>query len=224
MRVVGLQQQRACYFARVSGPRYPPRISHRCRALVAHPSDLTPRVTPRAPPAFPSFPRQMEDKLDAIARGEKGRVEYLSEYYLGEEGLKAKVARKRETIDPVEAKRARLPGLEVRHDVAPLSCTACCNREVLGYGGLAPPGERRGKFGKLVGGACGGGCMWPSVVVVLAKGLSGIVRDKTTQGQRFCMIERRTRTGRAFCFGLLKGVTKRRLGGNGDFLRRASPL
>lgn len=56
----------------------------------------------------------MEDKLDAIARGEKGRVEYLSEYYLGDEGLKAKVASKREAIDPVEAKRARLPGLEVR--------------------------------------------------------------------------------------------------------------
>lgn len=55
----------------------------------------------------------MEDKLDAIARGEKGRVEYLSEYYLGEEGLKATVAGKREMIDPVEAKRARLPGLEV---------------------------------------------------------------------------------------------------------------
>lgn len=56
----------------------------------------------------------MEDKLDAIARGKKGRVDYLSEYYLGEEGLKARVANKREMIDPVEAKRARLPGLEVR--------------------------------------------------------------------------------------------------------------
>lgn len=59
----------------------------------------------------------MEDKLDAIARGEKGRVEYLSEYYLGEEGLRAKVASKSEVIDPVEAKRARLPGLEVRHEI-----------------------------------------------------------------------------------------------------------
>ncbi|CAN0320026.1 unnamed protein product, partial [Ectocarpus sp. 6 AP-2014] len=58
------------------------------------------------------FTAKMEDKLDAIARGEKERVEYLSEYYLGEDGLKAKVASKRATIDPLEAKRARLPGLE----------------------------------------------------------------------------------------------------------------
>ncbi|CAN0489347.1 unnamed protein product, partial [Hapterophycus canaliculatus] len=55
----------------------------------------------------------MEDKLDAIARGEKGRVDYLSEYYLGERGLKESVARKKADIDPLEAKRARLPGLEV---------------------------------------------------------------------------------------------------------------
>ncbi len=74
----------------------------------------------------------MEDKLDAIARGEKGRVEYLSEYYLGEEGLKARVARKREMIDPVEAKTARLPGLEVsecRCNVAPSSSPASCARK-----------------------------------------------------------------------------------------------
>ncbi|CAM9581001.1 unnamed protein product, partial [Ectocarpus fasciculatus] len=62
------------------------------------------------------FTAKMEDKLDAIARGEKERVEYLSEYYLGEGGLKAKVASKRAVIDPLEAKRARLPGLESLDD------------------------------------------------------------------------------------------------------------
>lgn len=56
----------------------------------------------------------MENELDEIARGNKGRLEYLSNYYLGDEGLRAKVARERETIDPYEAKRAHLPGLEVR--------------------------------------------------------------------------------------------------------------
>lgn len=66
----------------------------------------------------PAFFLQMEDKLDAIARGEKGRVDYLSEYYLGESGLKESVARKRADIDPLEAKRARLPGLEVRARVS----------------------------------------------------------------------------------------------------------
>lgn len=56
---------------------------------------------------------QMEDKLDEIARGQKARVEYLSEYYLGDNGLKVRVQNKTDDIDPLEAKRARLPGLEV---------------------------------------------------------------------------------------------------------------
>lgn len=60
----------------------------------------------------------MEDQLDEIARGRKRRAEYLSEYYLGEDGLKARVHRNLQQIDPLDAKRARLPGLEVRHIVA----------------------------------------------------------------------------------------------------------
>ena len=60
----------------------------------------------------------MEDKLDEIARGKREKVAYLTEYYLGKGGLKATVAAKKETIDPLEAKRARLPGLEVRALVA----------------------------------------------------------------------------------------------------------
>lgn len=55
----------------------------------------------------------MENKLDEIAGGRMSRVEYLSEYYLGEEGLKASVEKKTRAINRFEAKRARLPGLEV---------------------------------------------------------------------------------------------------------------
>lgn len=55
----------------------------------------------------------MEDELDEIAQGKKGKVDYLSDYYLGEEGLRARVSQKQETIDWAEAKRARVPGLEV---------------------------------------------------------------------------------------------------------------
>lgn len=65
------------------------------------------------PSIFTLFSHQMEDKLDEIAGGRLGRVEYLSEFYLGEEGLKASVDKKTRAIDRFEAKRARLPGLEV---------------------------------------------------------------------------------------------------------------
>ena len=76
----------------------------------------------------------MENKLDEIAKGKKGRVEYLSEYYLGDDGLKASVERKRRVIDPLEAKRARLPGLEVcerrrlEEDVKIIPTTNCLGR------------------------------------------------------------------------------------------------
>lgn len=73
----------------------------------------------------------MEDKLDEIARGKREKVAYLKEYYLGKEGLKATVAAKKETIDPLEAKRARLPGLEVR----PLPPVACYDRSTPLFGG-----------------------------------------------------------------------------------------
>ncbi|CAM9633486.1 unnamed protein product [Scytosiphon promiscuus] len=79
------------------------------------------------------FTAKMEDKLDAIARGEKGRVDYLSEYYLGESGLKESVARKRADIDPLEAKRARLPGLE--------SLDNRCSILVGPYGGYLVPDD-----------------------------------------------------------------------------------
>lgn len=55
----------------------------------------------------------MENELDEIAKGKKGRTEYLNGFYFGEQGLKATVAREKEKIVPIEAKRARLPGLEV---------------------------------------------------------------------------------------------------------------
>lgn len=59
------------------------------------------------------FSHQMENKLDEIAGGRMSRVEYLSDFYLGEEGLRASVDKKTRTINRFEAKRARLPGLEV---------------------------------------------------------------------------------------------------------------
>ncbi|CAM9388970.1 unnamed protein product, partial [Discosporangium mesarthrocarpum] len=58
------------------------------------------------------FTAQMETKLDEIAQGKTGQSEYLSSYYLGKEGLRERVARAMKEIDPVQAKRARVPGLE----------------------------------------------------------------------------------------------------------------
>ncbi len=55
------------------------------------------------------FTSEMESKLDQIARGELDTREYLSSYYQGEEGLKAKVDRQEDKIDPQDAKHLALP-------------------------------------------------------------------------------------------------------------------
>lgn len=60
------------------------------------------------------FTSHLEDRLDAVAAGTQDPVKYLEDYYNGEEGLKAKVDRQEDKIDPQEAKLLDLPldGLE----------------------------------------------------------------------------------------------------------------
>ena len=62
----------------------------------------------------PSFTADMEGKLDSIASGNKEdvtRVQYLEDYWGGEEGLAAQVDRVDKVVDASEARRANLPGL-----------------------------------------------------------------------------------------------------------------
>lgn len=55
------------------------------------------------------FTSEMENKLDKIAQGELDTETYLSSYFNGEEGLKTKVEKQEEKIDPQEAKHLHLP-------------------------------------------------------------------------------------------------------------------
>lgn len=55
------------------------------------------------------FTSEMEAKLDKIAQGELDTKQYLSEYYKGENGLKAKVDEQEDAIDPKEARHLDLP-------------------------------------------------------------------------------------------------------------------
>ncbi len=60
------------------------------------------------------FTSALEDKLDGVAAGTEDPVKYLDDYYKGENGLKAKVDRQEDKIDPQKAKLLDLPldGLE----------------------------------------------------------------------------------------------------------------
>jgi len=60
------------------------------------------------------FTSGLEDKLDDIARGQQDPVKYLDDFYKGDNGLKAKVEKQEDKIDPREAKLLDLPldGLE----------------------------------------------------------------------------------------------------------------
>ncbi|MDZ7694779.1 MAG: topoisomerase C-terminal repeat-containing protein [Balneolaceae bacterium] len=55
------------------------------------------------------FTSEMEDKLDKIAQGDGDPKEYLTRYYKGDEGLKAKVDSREDKIDPQEARQLHLP-------------------------------------------------------------------------------------------------------------------
>lgn len=61
----------------------------------------------------PAFTSEMESKLDIIAKGIGGRLSYLSEYYNGEHGLKKNVTKMMDEIDAEDARRVRLPALEI---------------------------------------------------------------------------------------------------------------
>ena len=55
------------------------------------------------------FTSELEDKLDKIANGTYNPREYLSNYYLGDEGLRSKVETQEDKIDPQKAKLLDLP-------------------------------------------------------------------------------------------------------------------
>ncbi len=61
-----------------------------------------------------AFTSALEDKLDGVANGTEDAVKYLDDYYKGENGLRAKVDRQEDKIDPQKAKLLDLPleGLE----------------------------------------------------------------------------------------------------------------
>jgi len=55
------------------------------------------------------FTSNLEDKLDGVAAGTQDAVEYLDDYYKGENGLRAKVDAQADKIDPQKAKLLDLP-------------------------------------------------------------------------------------------------------------------
>lgn len=55
------------------------------------------------------FTSEMEDKLDLIAEGKMKTNDYLASYYSGKSGLKAKVDKQQEAIDPQDARHLILP-------------------------------------------------------------------------------------------------------------------
>ena len=59
-----------------------------------------------------NFTSEMEKALDQIAEGEKEWTKYLKSIYLGEKGLKQKVEKNEEKINPEESRAIRLNNLE----------------------------------------------------------------------------------------------------------------
>jgi DNA topoisomerase-1 len=58
-----------------------------------------------------NFTARMESSLDDIAEGKQDSLPYLRQFYFGEQGLKERIARELERIQPEEAKALRLPTL-----------------------------------------------------------------------------------------------------------------
>jgi len=55
-----------------------------------------------------SFSSKMEETLDEIAGGTKKSIPYLTEFYLGANGLRSKIEKREEKIDPNEAREVKL--------------------------------------------------------------------------------------------------------------------
>ena len=55
------------------------------------------------------FTSELEDKLDEIAEGKGDPVSYLAAFYKGDEGLKEKVDKRQDNIEPQEARKLDLP-------------------------------------------------------------------------------------------------------------------
>jgi DNA topoisomerase-1 len=56
-----------------------------------------------------SFTSQMEEQLDAIAVGRLESEPYLRQFFLGEDGLRTRIERREEQIDPRDARLVKLP-------------------------------------------------------------------------------------------------------------------
>ncbi len=67
------------------------------------------------------FTAQMEGRLDSVAKGDGNWVDYLSDYYLGPEGLRERVKHLMESVDVNSCKRVILPQLKEAGDSLKLS-------------------------------------------------------------------------------------------------------
>ena len=63
------------------------------------------------------FTSEMEDKLDKIAYGKQDSVQYLKDFYLGDEGLKNLVETKEKDIKPEESRTVQLPHIKSTNQV-----------------------------------------------------------------------------------------------------------
>lgn len=63
------------------------------------------------------FTSRMEDGLDAIAEGRANRLDFLTSFYEGDEGLQQEVERKFAQIKPSDAKRVELPQIPPDYSV-----------------------------------------------------------------------------------------------------------
>ena len=68
----------------------------------------------------PDFTARMEENLDEIASGDKSgkiqRLEYLRNFYEGEDGLAARVKYIEDNVDASDSRRVRLPALDIAND------------------------------------------------------------------------------------------------------------